>query len=78
MPVKRRQRKARARYPEPIEQLITGKELVWSPEAYDELLGAYFFRDYNLPPDARDRARHFLDEWRDRQFEHERQGREAR
>ena len=43
MPVKRRQAKPRARYPEAIEQLIAGEALVWSPEAYDELLGVIFF-----------------------------------
>jgi hypothetical protein len=78
MPVKRRRAKARARYPEAIEHLIAGVPLEWSPEAWAELLGVYHFGDHNLPSDARDRARHFLDEWRDRQLAHEQQGRAAR
>jgi hypothetical protein len=78
MPVKRRLAKARAGYPETIEHLVAGAPLEWSPEAWDEMLGVYFFGDHNLPSDARDRARHFLDEWRDHQLDHERQGCAAR
>ena len=78
MPVKRRPTKARARYPEPIEQLIAGEVLEWSNENWHEMIGVFFFGDYDVPPDARARARALLDEWRDRQMEHEEKERGAR
>jgi hypothetical protein len=72
MPVKRRLDKRRPEYPETIEQLAAGGPIEWSPQAWDELLGAYFFHDYNLAADALERARWLLDEWHDRQLAHER------
>jgi hypothetical protein len=78
MPIKRRIVKARARYPDAIERLISGAPLEWSPEAWDELLGAFFFGDYNVPPEAKARARELLDDWREQQLGHDRMGRSAR
>ena len=53
MPAKRRQTKARARYPEPIEKLIAGEALEWSDENWHEMFNAFFFSDYDLSPTRR-------------------------
>ena len=78
MPTNRHRRRRPPVLPDAITALQEGCELQWSPEAWDELIGAYFFRDYNLSPDVRARARSLLDEWYDRQMAHEEKERGAR
>ena len=78
MPVKRRVDKRRPQYPETIQRLITGAPLEWSDTAWHELIGAFFFGDHNVPPEAKARARELLDCWRDQQLAFEQQVRTVR
>jgi len=73
MPTTRTRRRREQAQPNVIKAIETGAPVEYSPEAWVDLISAFYFRDHELGPEAECRARVLLDEWRELQYAYERE-----